>query len=312
MFWNKKKPSAAPAQTQAHGPEQIAPEPAPTDPGKVAPNKIDALREAIIAEKTRENELRFWEAVLKLPEWHFACDTAAASAAIEQGGMPPMLSLRDEDTRMLAVYTSADRAATAIRAFMPPSPNNDSNDSTKGHPSTVLSIPVPQALAYVCDLAPQIPRVLIDQLPGSHQGFGTDSESLPGMFAHFVATPPLPCLPCMASVAAKTQHPGAYMDCYRVLAQAPHLFTLLSSDKKVAMGQHPEGLYLPLFTNPNDAQQLMDEGGAINQCPPSDLPKIHDLLASSAGDKFIGSILNPSSMALFIKPDWFKQALSPS
>lgn len=177
MFGRRKKPSAPtamPATTPGTTPEAA--------PAALA--ELDRLRERLQSHRDRETELAFWNAALGLPSWSFVSGADAAAAAISAGNpSPPVIVLSGENGKMLPAFSTPERAQRAGAHW--------ERAAGRDGATAILTTKLPDAMAWVCASFTDIPHLMFDHVPGDMDGFGTQIETLPGMYAHFHGVPPL-------------------------------------------------------------------------------------------------------------------------
>lgn len=320
-FWKKNKKNDEqhdqPADATSHASESSAqpmPKPKPnsrsaaasatvSQPSHEEIAELDAAREAVVAASDRDTEMRFWKAVFALPTWHFVAAGAAAAETMKSGGIPPVATLREGEARIVPFFSTPDRASLAGHQW-----TAEDGDGTHA----VLSMPTKQALEFICTFDPDVVNAIFDHVPSESDGYGTQIDALPGMYEHFIATPPPACLGRMSKIAQQTQHPLAYQAAYRVIAAHEAVWFLQSeADGMPGLMQGENGLVLPSFSNERIATAVAEKAAGVRaiRATPAELFQIDQMIADRMGEQYAGTIMNMATDPLFIRRDWLAEAL---
>ncbi|MFG0274483.1 MAG: hypothetical protein ACF8QF_05450 [Phycisphaerales bacterium] len=286
--------------------EQTPPEQpkTPTAPDEATQQALDALRESLQGEAARETTLTFWEAVLGLDAWHFIASADMTPESMQEGQGPAILTLANGQTKFVPVYSTHERAEQAGAHW--------SKEAGKDGATAVVEIAMPRALAYVCSAFPGVEALMFDNVPGTHNGFGTTIDTLPGMYAHFHGVPPGACFGAMARTAVRANAKKAYLDAYRVLAGLKVLFAIQTADGRLALAPANDKLLFPFFTQMHAAEQFasQQEGAKVVKFPPAELLNAHAKCTADLGEKFAGLVADATTSPLGIDIDLFREAMT--
>ncbi|MCA9278638.1 MAG: hypothetical protein KDA34_05985 [Phycisphaerales bacterium] len=263
--------------------------------------ELDQRREAVIRDNTRENMIRFWEAVCSLPQWYFA--SRADTSALAQGSLPPVLTLNSQERNMVAFFSTRERASQAAARF----------EQNAGNPGdhAVLGMETRNALGFICSMDQGIQHVLFDEVPGVCQGFGTELNVIPAMYAHFGFIPPVACLGRMAGPINAAGHPQMFADAYKVLAHQDVLYMVQTAEGQIAMMEHPKGVVCPVFPDTNSAAAFKQvDDNRIVSYTPHELGELDELLSQRIGETYVGMIAHTSTTPIFIRGDLFREVLA--
>ncbi len=296
---------AAPAGTPTEG------EPPPPQPTRGAPPvpadllaELDAARDRANRDDDDASRAHLYELMLRLPAWTFITDADSARRAVETGGAPRFLVLRNERARFVPVFSTTERAHAAARSW--------GADSKDDGTVSLLTFDVRASVGFVCSVEASVEYAMLDLVPDEIDGYGVSIDALPSQYERHVGTPPAACLNRMADLANRHGHPGAYISAYRVIAAHEAVFLTRTKAGAPALMPHEDKLVCPMFTDERHAAAFAETQPNLEMfaCPPADLPRLGDQLAGVAGDKFIGMIANPTANApLFVRLDWFGRAL---
>jgi hypothetical protein len=276
-------------QQQEPTPEQVA--------------ELDAAREEANRVNDDPTRRRMFELVLGLPAWKLLTDPESATKAIASGGIPTLLTLRSEKARLVPIFSTSQRASAAAAKW---------GVVSRGEGATcLLTMDVRGAVGFVSSLDESVEYFMIDLVPDELDGFGLSIDALPSQYDHHVGTPPIACLDRMARLANRLGQPPYYLSAYRVIATLGAVYLPRMKSGAPALMPHEDKLICPMFTDERGAASFAESQPDLEMfaCPPADLPTLGEQLAGVAGDKFIGMIANPTGDPLFVRLDWFAQAL---
>ncbi len=264
----------------------------PEQSGTVStPEQVAQSLRAVIADRSRDNELAFWGSVMRLPTWHFAATAEEAERAVE-GGRGPSLRVFDfgERGKFIAVYSTEALATMGGGAS--------------------LSMPVREAFGAVCSMHPRVAGMVIDHVSEEREGYATDLWALPGMFAHFNSLPPVQALDPMSASISKNHHPAEYMLAYRVLAKQDRLLVALQG-KTPACIPVGDGIAAVAFTDEAHTKHFREatEGIDFAWFTPQQYGELLRALHEKTGGKLQGGIVNPGANHVAVNIEMFTKAL---